>query len=98
MVQRKIKWTQNALNDKLSIFEFWFEKNRSIDYPLKLEDELFQITQLLKTFDDLGKSIPGTDKRFIIKDNFQIIYKITGDFIEILHIWDTRQDPKNLPL
>lgn len=98
MVQRKVKWTLNALNDKLSIFEFWYEKNGSIEYPLSLEDEFFQITQLLKTFDDLGKSIPGTDKRCIVKDNFQIIYKITGDFIEILHIWDTRQDPKNLPL
>jgi hypothetical protein len=73
-------------------------KNKSVEYPVKLEEELFQITQLLKVFDDLGKSIPGSNNRFIIKDHFQIIYTINEEYIEILHIWDTRQNPENLPL
>jgi plasmid stabilization system protein ParE len=97
MVQRKIKWSHNALNDKLSIFEFWFDKNKTIEYPLKLEEELYQITQLLKDFDDLGKLFPKSNKRFIIKDHLQIIYTADEEFIEILNIWNTRQDPEKLP-
>jgi len=98
MVQREIKWSHNALNDKLSIFEFWFEKYRSVEYPLRLEDEFYQITQLLREFCDLGKLFPESNNRFILKDHFQIIYTINDEYIEILHIWDTRQNPKNLPL
>lgn len=37
-----------------------------------------------------------TDVRIQIIKDYKIVYRIKEDLIEILTIWDTRQNPKNL--
>lgn len=37
MAKREIKWTSRALRDKIAIMEYWYQHNKSVDYPLKLE-------------------------------------------------------------
>jgi len=98
MVRRKIKWTFNALNDKLSIFEFWYRKNGNAKYSRQLDKEFRHLTDLLKQYVNLGKKYPDSKRRYLVKESFQIFYKIQDDYIEILHIWDTRQNPENMPL
>jgi plasmid stabilization system protein ParE len=81
MVRRKIKWSINALNDKLSILEYWYKRNGNTKYSRQLEHELHNITNLLKQYDKLGKRIHKSDRRFLVKDTFQIFYKIEEEFI-----------------
>lgn len=98
MVRREVKWSHNALNDKFSILEYWYKKNGTAKYSRQLDEEFQIITSLLKQHSKLGKQIPKSNRRFLVKDTFQIFYKIEEDYIEILNIWDTRQDPKDIPL
>jgi plasmid stabilization system protein ParE len=38
------------------------------------------------------------EERFLVKGDYQIFYQERGEFIEILHIWDSRRDPEDFPL
>ncbi len=98
MVQRKIRWSHNALNDKLSILEYWYKKNGNAKYSRQLDKQFRNITTLLKRHDKIGKFMPKTNQRFIVKDYYQIFYRLNEDYVEILHIWDSRQNPDKVSL
>jgi plasmid stabilization system protein ParE len=98
MVRRKIIWSHGALEDKLSILEFWYKKNGNSKYSRQLNEELAEITGLLKKFKKLGKQLQNNSIRYIMKGYLIVFYKVHEDFIEILKVKDSRQDLSNISL
>lgn len=97
MARWKIRWSANAREEKLSIMEFWYKKNGNTKYSRNLDNDFRKVSSLLKHQNKLGKKLSGSTIRYIIKDNFSIYYEIKEEYIEILHVWDYRQDPNRLP-
>ncbi|MCI0715452.1 MAG: type II toxin-antitoxin system RelE/ParE family toxin [Chlorobi bacterium] len=78
--------------------EFWYRKNGNSSYARKLDAEIRQIVSHLRNFDKLGKKFKNENLRYIFKGDFSIYYEISDEYVEILHIWDNRQNPDSLPL
>jgi len=94
---KKLIISQDAHLDRFNILEYYFKKTGSKKYPIHLFKQFENAFRLIKSFPGSGKRLNTEGDRKIIISNYLIIYRIK-DYIEILHIWDTRQDPKKLPL
>lgn len=100
MAALKIIWTERALDDLLNIKEF-----------ISLDSEVQAIKQLNRIFDRetqltteprSGGMQTGTDSsfeiRYLVQDNYKILYRFTETELFVLTVFDTRQDPAKLNL
>lgn len=95
---KRIIWARSAVADRLQILDYWYLRLGSKDYPSKLDDMFKEAVRLLCHYPNLGRTIEQRDERFFMKDHYQIVYLDEGDYIKILHLWDTRRDPRDFPL
>src|SRR5687767_12416769 len=62
--------------------------------------ELLQRAQSLAAFPELGRIeealAPAGRYRSLIAGQHKLIYRVDGDIVWILRIWDARRDPKDL--
>lgn len=96
MASREIRWTIRAIQDKLAIYEYWTNRNKSILYAKKLENLFNEAVKVAAIYPTAGIKTAMTDVRIQIIKDYKIVYRIKEDLIEIVSIWDTRQNPKNL--
>ena len=95
---KRIIWAREAVADRIQILNYWFEHLGTKDYPIKLDKMFKDTVQLLSHYPTLGRELENREERFVVKDHYQIFYLDEEDSIKILHIWDTRRDPKDFPL
>ena len=93
---KRIIWSKNALRDKVQILDYWFKRIGTKRYSGKLDRQLRQAVKGLRNFPEMGRLVKGTNIRFLVKDYYQIFYKIYNNEVRILHIWDSRRNPKDL--
>ena len=95
---RIISWTPFALNSKQEIFSYWNNRNKSKTYSQKLNLEfrnaLIKVAKIPKT----GIQTDEDEVRITLFTHFELIYKISEQEINVLDIFDTRQNPSNYPL
>lgn len=100
MASRRIIWTERALIDLLNIKGF-----------ISLDSEVQAIKQLNRIFDREGQLIAnpqsgGIQKginssfeiRYLVQDNYKILYRFTETEVYVLTVFDTRQDPEKMNL
>ena len=96
---KQVVWSKTAVADRIQILDYWFKRLGSKTYSRKLDQEFRNIISLLPRFPSLGRVIENRDERYILKHYYRIIYRLNSNKdIEILRIWDTRQDPENLKI
>lgn len=98
MARREIKWTLRALKDKMAIYEYWINKNKSVAYPQKLERLFNEIMTLTVSFPHSGQQTEFENIRIRIVKHYKLVYQITDSAIIVLTVWDIRQHPKNLKI
>ena len=98
MAERKIKWTLRAIKDKLGIYQYWLNKNKSIEYPEKLERLFNEAMKLTAIYPDAGIQTEIKNVRLRIVKEYKLFYRTSDDFIEILSVWDSRRDPEKLKI
>lgn len=54
MATREIRWTVRAIQDKLSIYEYWINRNKSTQYPEKLERPFNKTMKIAATYPKAG--------------------------------------------
>ena len=93
---KEIIWTKRAKEDKKSILNYWLKRNKSKEYPIKLN---ILLKEAVKWISENPKVRRETDYEGtyvkIIRD-YQILYEEDPSRIYILTIWDTRQNPDKL--
>jgi toxin YoeB len=90
---KQVIWSKRAFNDRRAILEYWIERNQSMTYS-KLLNQIFEnTTELISKFPKLGKKTVLQDIRIKIVKDYFITYRETKTKVEILTIWDYRQDP-----
>ncbi len=94
---KKVTITERAEKERLSILEYYYEVTGSKTLPAKIYQQFNRVINNIQMFPESDKKLKNNN-RGIIKSHYKIVYKIEADSIIILHIWDTRQNPKKLPL
>ena len=97
---KKLFWTEPAQKDLQNIYNFFAEIS-----PLLAERQIIRIidaADLLETrFERMGQKEPlladyKQEYRYLIKDNYKIIYHILPSEIIIDMVFDTRQNPEKM--
>ncbi|MCV9387507.1 type II toxin-antitoxin system RelE/ParE family toxin [Reichenbachiella ulvae] len=94
----QVNWSPLAQDKRKSILAFWIENNGDHSYSLKFNSLFKEATTQLSKFPYIGRpsDIPGV--RIKIVRDYLLFYEDTKFTIEILTIWDSRQDPTNLKI
>ena|ERR1700761_2220617 len=95
---KEIRWSVRADKERLAIIAYWANRNKSIDYSIKLNKLFIEKIQLLADNNDLGKKTDHHNIRIKIIRDYFIYYKIFSDHIKILSIWDCRRNPQKFKL
>ena len=95
-MDRKVVWTKEGLESKLKILIYWVNHNKSNIYSKKLNKVFKSSMRGIARFPSLGKPTKREGIKYIIVGNYLMFYKDSVETIEVLLIWDTRQDPNRL--
>lgn len=95
---KEIRWSIRADQDRIDIFEYWTNRNKSTAFSIKLNKLFIENLEKLLEQPDLGRKISGPLTRRIVVTNYLIYYEIDSDFIHVLTIWDSRRNPKKFKL
>lgn len=96
MVKRKINWTRQALIDRIEILDYWVNRNKNKKYSNKLNSLIISAVELISKQPEIGRKIVNSNTRVKIVRNYYIIYDFNDLEVDILIIWDTRQNPNKL--
>lgn len=95
---RIISWTPFALKSKLEIFSYWNNRNKSKIYSQKLNIEFRNALIKVAKIPETGIQTDEHEVRITLFMHFELIYKISEQEINVLDIFDTRQNPLNHPI
>ncbi len=95
---KQIVWTQTAIEDRFRIYHFWLEKNKSDLFSEKLERLFKESAILLSEFPEIGIQTDFQGIRVKIVKHYKLFYQFTEDSIQIIRVWDSRQNPDNLQI
>ena len=93
---KNIKWSKQAVSDRIQILDYWYKRLGNKTYSKKLDKYLRDTILLLAENPWMGKESRKYDARCFIKGNYQIFYRIRKNCIELLQIWDCRRNPEDL--
>ena len=96
----KVLWTKSALASLYDIY-YYYNENVSITIACKIRDNILAVPRQLEKhylIGQLEESLKEMEEghRYIVKDNYKIIYKIQTNTIYITDVFDTRQDPDKI--
>lgn len=91
---KQIIWSRLAHNDRLNILDYWLQRNKSISFSKKLNQVFENTADLISKHPQIGKQTDIQHIRVKIVTDYLFTYRETEHSIEILTIWDSRQDPQ----
>ena len=100
MVQgrRKIIWTIIARTTRNSIFSYWNNRNKSNLYSKKLFVLFNETLERIAQFPQTSLATNSSNIRYVLVRDYYLIFEISEFTINVLDIWDTRQNPQNFPI
>jgi len=98
MVKRRIVWSQRAKIDLFELLDYFYQRNGNKNYSRKLNKQIRAAIKILTRYSDIGIKTDIENVRNIIVQDYCIFYRKKKETIEILTIWDSRQDPNNLKI
>jgi toxin YoeB len=96
--KKKVTWSLSSLNDKIEIIEYWINRTKSDTYSRKLNELFDKAVDLIASYSVSGKMSNYRNVRIKIVKNYLIFYRLEKEEIQILRIWDGRNDPKKFKL
>jgi len=93
---KKVIWSSLAENDLYSILAYWIYRNKSAIYSIKLEAEIQKSIQAIIKNPFIGRRTNKENIRLKLVGDYWIVYEITAISINIISIFDTRQNHSKL--
>ena len=93
---KKIEWTQTSIQDRSRIYNFWIDNNKSDSYSKKLEILFSEAAKLISEFPEIGIETDYPNLRVKIIKSYKLFYINEVDKIQIIRVWDSRQNPADL--
>ncbi len=94
MADKKIIWSIRASKELRNVLEYFNQRNKSTRYSLKLLNEIENLTRNLSKNESIGRLTSNKFTRVIPMKTYLIFYEINRENIEIVSLWDNRQDKK----
>jgi plasmid stabilization system protein ParE len=94
MKKPRIIWSRQALDSVRAIYQFYKEK--SPQSARKLKKALLQSPHTIYFSKQYQVDDINPAYRRIVVRNYKILYKIKGDTIQIIDVFDARQAPQKL--
>ncbi|PBI87566.1 Plasmid stabilization system protein [Flavobacterium sp. ACN2] len=95
MAKKEIVWSSLAKLQLENVLEYYFIRNESPTYSLKLLDEVEDLLETLSNSELIGRLTSNKITRVISMKVYLVFYEINGNQIEIVSFWDNRQDIEN---
>ncbi len=95
MAEKEIVWSELAKLQLTNILDFYIQRNGNSRYSLSLLNELESLLFILSKHEQIGRITSNNITRVIPMKVYLIFYEVNGNQIEILSIWDNRQDIEN---
>ena len=95
---RKVIWMPRAIDERRQIMQYWLDRNKSFQYPRKLNNTINQTIKIIQQYPNSGIAVNKDNVRVIHIKNYLLFYKADDFSIIILSLWDTRQDPTKLKI
>jgi toxin YoeB len=92
MAKKIIIWSTRAKYELRNILEFYNLRNGNTKYSLKLLSEIENILLTISESEFIGRLTSNKKTRVIIMKVYLIFYEINENRIEILSVWDKRQN------
>jgi len=93
MAGKQIIWSTLAQEELLAILEFYALQNGNSNYSIKLLGEIEDLASTISRNELIGRLCSNKFTRMIPILSYIIFYEINYEKIEIISIWDNRQDP-----
>jgi toxin YoeB len=90
---KQVIWSRLAHLDRLQILEYWIDRNKSNIYSRRLNQIFEDTADLISKHPQMGKETDVLNVRIKIVQVYFFTYRETETTVEILTIWDSRQDP-----
>jgi toxin YoeB len=98
MVRRKIIWSPRSEIDLYQILEFYGKRNGNYNYSKSIYTRIRRSVLVLKQFPGIGAQTDIKNIKNLILGDFSVFYRIKEYSIEIVAVWDNKQNPENLKL
>ena len=96
MAKQRIIWSPRAKLDLFVILDFYFKRNGSKTYSIKLNENFRKALKLIGKYPKLGVQTDIPNIRVLIENNYAIFYEIKNEVVEISSIWDCRQKTEDI--
>ena len=94
---KKIEWTETSVHDRFRNIIFGLT-NKSDSYSKKLEILFNEAAKLISEFPEIGTETDYPDLRVKVVKSYKLFYINEVDKIQIIRVWDSRQNPSDLEL
>ena len=94
---RQIKWTYKAQLNRKEILLYWKNRNKSVNYSIKLNVLFKKAAELLASHPATGRKTSIEGVRVKLVRDYLLFYTYTNDELVILTIWDSRRNPETNP-
>ncbi|WP_422362108.1 type II toxin-antitoxin system RelE/ParE family toxin [Reichenbachiella sp.] len=94
----KIIWSPLAQQKRKHILTYWNERNANSSFSRKLNSLFVEATNQLSKFPYIGRASDIEGVRVKIVRDYLLFYEVKGSVIQILTVWDNRQDPDELKI
>jgi plasmid stabilization system protein ParE len=98
MVKRKIIWSPRSEIDLYQILDFYGKRNGNYTYSRSIYSRIRRSILVLKQFPGIGAQTDIENIKNLILGDFSVFYRIKENSIEIVAVWDNKQNPDNLNL
>ena len=98
MVTRKIVWSPRSKIRLYEILDFFNHRNKSSIYSQKLYKTFKEEVSILKLQPEIGVKTNFENIRGLIIGNYVIFYEIKEKQINVLTVWDSRENPEDLKI
>ncbi len=96
MPERRLIWSDPAIQELEEILHFFDERNGSSDYGDKLLAHIERTLERYRQMPELGERDRKSRRRFFICGNYCVFYRFTQTEFEVVKVWDSRRNPDDL--
>ncbi|MBI3375853.1 MAG: type II toxin-antitoxin system RelE/ParE family toxin [Betaproteobacteria bacterium] len=93
-----LRWTRPALADLVEAQEHIAKDNPSAAH--EVAQRVWDAAEGFRAHPEIGRPghVEGTREWVVRRTPYLIVYRVTNEGVEILHVWHTRRDSQNEPL
>ncbi|MEW6417415.1 MAG: type II toxin-antitoxin system RelE/ParE family toxin [Nitrospirota bacterium] len=95
---KRVIWSLRAQNDRKAILEYWHKRNGNKNYSKKLAMEFRETVSYIAEHNYLGVATDEENVRIAVCGHYLIFYELKKEAVEILTVWDSRRNFRNLTL